>query len=438
MSDNLLKLAEGMSDLIAHDKILYLKTEPEIADFTRPFSGKIIVFGGKRSLTIPCFNKDEITNVFNQLRESIFSEGFTVIFWNLKNIATFFKFHLPKQTVSLNCKFIDLKLVESFLDIRLPPPVSLEEALRRLNVYVTNEDLKKIHNKIHKPLALQVVPAMETFRGVINTEINKYVYPSYEIEEQAFGRLNCHKAFDNCVTPLNMGPDKKKPLKLQGERDFFVSFDFKHEQVSVLQWVTQDENLKKAMESNEDAYKGIYQSIFKEPCDSDEKREVIKGLFLPIMFGLYPENGSQLANVRLAIKNSFKTAWDFMESHQEQVKSTPIIKDYFGRPRSFSDKPLRVRGFLVQSPSAIFCQEKLIELYNSLDNYGKLIYSIHDGYILFANQENLNRVVVNGLKVLQSESKMCKGLNLKVSCSIGVHLNHMRQIQTNKGKNVNS
>ncbi len=435
MSD-LLKLAEELGNLISHDKILFLKTEPELEDFTRPFPGKLLIYGGKRVLTVYLQDKNDISNIFHQLRETVFSDGMTTIFWNLKNLMSFFRFHVPKN-VDINSKVLDLKLIEGFLGIKQPPPESLTEALRRLNPYITNEDAKNIHSKIHKPLALQVIPAMETYTGVIDTSINKYVYPSYEIEGQTFGRLNCYKSFDNCITPMNMGDDRKELLKLHGEKQFFIIFDFRHMEVSMLQWLTKDPALKRAMEDYDDLYKGIYHIVFKQECDTEGKREVIKNLFLPIMFGMYPEEGSQIAAVRSAIKDNFKVSWDFMETHHKQAKVEPLAKDYFGRPRSFNEKPLSVRGFNVQSPSAVFCQEKLIELYNSLNNYGSLIYSIHDGYVLVANQENLNRVVVNGLKALQSESKMCKGLRLRVSCSLGVRLTQMKQIPTSKEKNDN-
>lgn len=439
------KLAEELSNLVAHDKIFFLKTEPDIVNFTKPFNGTLHIYGSKRHIVVTFPPETEgIMHVFNQLRESIFSEGLTVIFWNVKNLMSFLKFHLPKAPV-INSKIIDLKLIEAFLGTKLSPPNSLSEALRRLNPYVTNEEAKLIHNKIHKPLALEVVPSMETFRGVIDTNINKFVYPSYEIEGQNFGRFNCHREFDNCITPHNMGDAKKESLKLKGEKDFFIYFDFKHMEVSMLQWLTGDQALKSVMDDNSDLYRGIYNIIFGEICDSDSKREMIKNLFLPIMFGLTPyglekEYGvssraaSQLHGL---VKEKFKTAWQFMEDNYNNVKSESLTKDCFGRTRSFSEKPLSVRGFMVQSASAIFCQEKLIELYNSLKNCGNLIYSIHDGYVLVAKQENLNKVIVSSLKALQSESKMCKGLQLNVSCFIGVRLSQLKQVPINKEKSVN-
>lgn len=443
---NLQQLAEELSNLISYDKIFFLKTEPDIANFTKPFNGVLHIYGGKHRITVNFPSETEgIVHVFNQLRESVFSEGFTTIFWNLKNLVSFFRYHLPKP-ITINSKIIDLKLAEAFLGIKLGPPSSLSEALRRLNPYVTNDEVKTIHNKIHKPLALQVIPGMETFRGVIDVNLKKYVHPSYEIEGQAFGRFNCHREFENCITPHNMGDARKESLKLQGEKDFFIYFDFKHMEVSMLQWLTGDQALKNAMEGQDDLYRGIYKTVFGEDCDNDTKREMIKSLFLPIMFGLTPYglekeygvSAKAASQLHTLIKEKFKTAWQFMEDRHESVKTAPTTKDYFGRIRSFEEKPLSVRGFLVQSASAIFCQEKLIDLHTAVDGCGNLVYSIHDGYVLVANQEKLNKVVVSGIKALQSESKMCKGLKLNVSCSIGVRLSQLKQVPTSKEKNGNN
>lgn len=442
---DLIKTAEELGGLCNHDKILFLKTEPEITNFTRPFDGNLLIYGGKRRLTVKFPPRIEDTiNIYNQLRDSVFAEGMTTIFWNVKNLISFLKFRCPKMT-PLGSKVIDLNLVEAFLGVKQGAPASLGETLHRLSPYVNSEEAKTIHNKIHKPLALQVIPCMETYQGVIDTEMNKYVYPSYEIEGQTFGRLNCHKEFENCITPHSIGDERKEVLRLSGEKDFFIHFDFKHMEVSMLQWLTGDETLKKAMGMGTDLYRGIYQVVFGEPCDTDTKREVIKNLFLPIMFGQTPHGlekeygvSSHAANqIHWLIKERFPTAWKYMEDHYEGVKSAPTTKDYFGRIRSFAEKPLSVRGFMVQAASAVFCQEKLIELHNSISGYGNLLYSIHDGYVLVANQENLNRVVVSGLKALQSESKMCNGLSIKVACSIGVRLSHLKQIPTSKERNGN-
>jgi hypothetical protein len=443
---DLIKLAEDLGRLISHDKILFLKTEPEIANFTRPFDGDLLIYGEKRKVVVKLpTDLSDIRNVYNQLKECVFSEGMTSIFWNVKNLISYFKFHNPKDIV-LNSKIVDLKLIEAFLGIKQGPPTSLNDALRRLTLYINSEDAKSIHNKIHKPLALEVIPHMETFKGVIDEELNKFVYPSFEIEGQTFGRLNCHKEFDNCITPHNMGDEKKGMLKLKGEKDYFIYFDFKHMEVSMLQWLTGDAELKQAMNMNTDLYRGIYQMVFNEPCDNDNKREMIKSLFLPIMFGLTPFGlerdygvSEKSANqIHWLIKNKFPTAWKYMEDHHEQAKKAPTAKDYFGRIRSFAEKPISIRGFLVQAASATFCQEKLIELHRCLNGHGNLLYTIHDGYVLVANEENLNKVIINGLKALQSESNICKGLKMRVSCSVGAKLSRLKQIVVNKEFDGNS
>jgi hypothetical protein len=434
------------------DKILYLKTEPEISDFTRPFSGKLIVCGQKYILTAVFPSKLETSNFYHQLKHVILTQDKTLIFWNVKNLISYFRFHLPKKTdLTIDSKVIDLKLVEGYFGTKLAPPTSLNEALKRLGPYTQSEECRKIHKEIHKPLAMRVIPAMETIQSVIDVAQKSYVYPSYEIEGQTFGRLACHKEFENCITPHNMGGEQKSLLKIKDDKSFFVYFDFRHMEVSMLQWLSGDPALKQTLDEHEDLYKGIYQNVLGQPCDTDVKRDFIKAIFLPVMFGLQPaglvedmeEKGinvsiTMASQIHQAIRMKYKRTWEYLADWQEQAKGTPIIKDRFGRPRVFTEKPFRVRGFLVQAASAIFCLDKLIELHDSISPYGNLLYSIHDGYWLVANQENLNKIVVVGLKVLQGASKMFEDLKMKVSCSIGVRMIQMKQIPTNKERNGNN
>lgn len=444
MSD-LVQFAEELNKL-KQDKILFIKTEPEIADFTQSFPGKLLIYGEKHRISLSLPNKETVVNLYNQLQFTIFKEDITLIFWNLKNLISYFKFNLKnKIPINLKAKFLDLRLIENFLGIKQISPNSLVEALRRLGPYTSSNECKFIHKNIHRPLSLQVVPDMETCNLVIDTSTQKYAYSSYDIEGQTFGRLQSHKAFEKCVLPHNMGEEQKESLKLKRDKDFFVHFDFKHMEVSMLQWLSKDETLQNLIESQEDVYKGIYQIIINKPCDTDDKRELIKSIFLPIMFGMtvpgminsLSKKGFELSyqsanTIHDLVKEKFKTAWNYLSNIFNSVKTTPIIKDYFGRPRDFSENPLSSRGFSVQSPSAVFCLEKLISLHEAIGGLGDLLYSIHDGYVLVANQEKLNTLLGTGMKTLQEPSKLCPGLRLKVSCSLGVRLTHMKQIP--KGK----
>lgn len=443
-----MKLAEELSKF-AQNKVLFVKTEPEIADFTRPFTGKLFIHGDRQYLTISLQDKDDVPNIYHQLSQFLFCEGITLVCWNIKNLISYFRFMLPKKTqINIAAKVVDLKLVEGFLGVKQTAPNSLMEALRRLGPYTDSSDCKLIHKEIHRPLALRVVPDMETCNLVIDMDSKKYAYTSYDIEGQTFGRLQTHESFKQCVTPHNMGDERKASLKLRNDKDFFVSFDFKHMEVSMLQWLTGDGLLRKILDEYDDCYEGIYQTIVGSPCDSKDKRELIKNVFLPVMFGMtshgmvksLSKRGIEI-NERMAftihklVKEKFCIAYDYLSEYQERVKTTPVIKDRFGRPRDFSENPLSVRGFLVQSPSAVFCLEKLIELHGAIGGLGSLLYSIHDGYVLVANQEKLNRIVVTGLKTLQGPSKLCAGLKLKVSCSIGIRLSHMKPIPKEKSAN---
>ena len=81
------------------------------------------------------------------------------------------------------------------------------------------------------------------------------------------------------------------------------------------------------------------------------------------------------------IKQQFSIAWEWMQSKQESAKES-VIYDFFGRPRKFDEKQCYLaRNFSVQGVAATACQEKLIDLFDNIDNDKAYIaFSIHDGF----------------------------------------------------------
>ncbi len=441
-----MKLAEELEKFVTDNRILYLKIEPELVDFTKPFNGKLMLYGEKKCLPIPLQRIQDIHNIYNQLRQHVFSSEQTLICWNIKSLISYLRFHLPRQApIVIDAKVMDLKLIEAFLETKAAPPKTLGEAMRRLAPYLKSEECKSVHKYIHRPLSLRVLPHMETLTLVSDNILRKYVYPSYEIEGQVNGRLGCCKAFANCVNPHALTQEDKARLQLRHENEFFVGFDFKHMEVTLLQWLTGDEELGRIIESGEDVYRGIYRTIIGQACNTAEKRQLVKDVFLPMMYGMgistlvekigiSANAASTLFNV---IRDRFATAWHWLDERQEQAKSTPIMRDHFGRRRTFDEKVWTVRNFLVQSPAAVVCLEKLIAFYDALGDVGSLLYSIHDGYVVVAKKDNLGKVVGIGRKVLEGSSKMCPGLNLRLACGIGVKMSHMKDVPIIKEKNAN-
>jgi DNA polymerase I-like protein with 3'-5' exonuclease and polymerase domains len=138
------------------------------------------------------------------------------------------------------------------------------------------------------------------------------------------------------------------------------------------------------------------------------------------------------------ISSLFPNALSFVAEYEQQVKKDGFAKDVFGKRRSSfeSGKEYLARNFAVQSPAATICLEKLIKLHYSLSNLNQFLkhkvqiaYTVHDGYVLYITKENWKDVLKKSLEVLMSESEICPGLKLKVSCKGGRTLDDMKIIK---------
>ena len=116
-----------------------------------------------------------------------------------------------------------------------------------------------------------------------------------------------------------------------------------------------------------------------------------------------------------------------MQSKQESAKES-VIYDFFGRPRKFDEKQCYLaRNFSVQGVAATACQEKLIDLFDNIDNDKAYIaFSIHDGFGLVCKIKYAHEVYKLVKQVCESESILCPGLKMKVEIKFGHKLNNMK------------
>jgi DNA polymerase I-like protein with 3'-5' exonuclease and polymerase domains len=293
-----------------------------------------------------------------------------------------------------------------------------------------NNKAKTIYNKIHRPLSLEVIPSME-LQGVLHTDMKKRVYPYYEIERSVNGRLQGSKAFATALNTHGLTDFEKERLKLASDDEMFAYFDFNSMEVSVLQYLSGDMALAEALASG-DCYSAIWSMLFSSPCDKPEQRQLIKNCFLPIVFGMGVElvmeragcSESAARSINQALHSRFKKAFDYVESYQGSTSA----EDFFGRRRTFDDtKPHVPRNFVIQAPAAIICMEKLIDLYQLVGD--RLLFSIHDGYVIRCNPKFDKPLIVKCKKALESTSQLAPGLQLSVNCELGVRLHKMKQLK---------
>jgi hypothetical protein len=415
---------------------VYLRTEPEVPDFTAADSFKIYVWNQRAGGEIDAA-PDNIMRIGALFDETIFNRERVerLYVWNLKSFVAYHYFFVRKFVTPTN-SVIDLKIIENFLGLKNTWPKNLIEAINRTKKIARHKNWQRLYLPIHQPLSLRVLPSIET-TPLLNDETRKCHYPYYEIEGQINGRMNCYNKYAKSYIPHRMGADIKAVLKPRGYGLRFMVADFRHHEVGILQWLSGDENIKRIMDSGEDFYRVFYQEITGDPCNTEKKRAIAKSMFLPVMYGLGPKGLAKALGLAEAtgvelygrIKERFPQAMRWMWEKQQEAKQG-IVLDYFGRPRKFEEgKPYLVRNFVVQGVAATACQEKLIEMYRTFDGESiRLAFSVHDGYGIICTVNAARDAYQTVKRVLESESKLCPGLKMKVEVKFGGKLDSMKEL----------
>jgi hypothetical protein len=437
---DILETSIELATLLETNKTVFVKTEPEVLDFTDSVLSKVIVYGANSRVELD-ISSSNVKSVMGLLDATIFDKELVsrVYCWNFKSLVSFCKYHTAKFVTPKN-SIIDLKVIEAFLDIRKKAPETFVEVVNRATVVAQNKDWPAIYKSIHLPLTLRVLPCMES-TALLNIAARRPEHPYYEIEGQRHGRLNCSKKFSKSYLPHNMGQDIKKSMKPRGELLRFATADFRFCEVVVLQWLTGDPKLKEILDSGQDLHSRIYEIITGDTCDTNTKRDVSKRMFLPVVYGFgakglsehlkVPENVATQLKDR--IRSTFSTAFEWVEMKQKIARDGGIVKDHFGRPRKYEpDEAYLARNLVVQGVAATVCQEKMIELWKALsDTNSKLAFSVHDGYCVVCPTKEAKNTYRIMKDTLEAESKLCPGLKMSVEIRFGISLDDMRVLWKN-------
>lgn len=393
------------------NNLIYLKNG--VLDFTNDKDCKLTICGNS-DLELNLSSLDDY--LLNYLNLTIFNKN--LLGWDIKNLYSYFKY----RNLDFKLNIIDLKLVEHYFGIRDKQPENLSQAYSRF-CNLKQYNYKEIYNKILFQLATLVVPSIENNGFYCD---NKLVFPYYEIEGQENGRMSSAKFFQKGINANNISKELLETIKPYGFDKVILSFDIKALEVRVLQWLSGDEKLKQIIDNGGDLYKGIFELITEMPCN-DRSRKICKSVFLPVIYGLTASGmvnkwGISEKNAEYLIYKIYKTfpaALSYVSSMQENM--VDFATDIFGRRRFFYDKKYLVRNFCVQSPAAMLCLDKLINLHNKIKNIAKIILYVHDGYYIMANKGESFQVEEICRNVFLSESELMPGLLLDISFTkIGV------------------
>jgi len=395
-------------------------------------SPTLSIFGIKGSQVDLSFTKYNTGLYCKFLKDTIFGKDKKVICFNSK---PFFSYILSNKVKAsfFESSFYDLHWFFSYngkRDIKISSRNDLIGTFSEV-VSLLSNDKNNLYKTIYGRLIAEVLPYIEN-NYLIDFEEEVKVYPFYKIEGQENGRLSCQMNHRKSYNPHSLGPEIKGNLRPVFPHNVFMIFDYKNMEVSVLAEICKDKNLIKILESGKDFYEEVYKIIIGG--ESKNSRSIAKKIFLPIIYGqahlsLSDQLGVSESTAKELInrlRKFFPDAFEFSDNAQNEAKNNGYVKDLFSRTRIFNDNFHKARNFVIQSPAALLCLEKLINLYDGLNKKeARIIFSIHDGYGISVAKDNFFGLYAGIKAILESDSILLPSLKLRTSLKIGKNLNEM-------------
>lgn len=442
MLNELEKLVAKLSKMAVEEPFVFFSIENNIdCDHSKKNSKVSFVLEGIKDFVFLNFNEENTGFLVKLLKNTVFSKEKKVICCNSK---PFFSFLFSKK-VNLNdfeCSFYDLSwwfhyffpdkkiFVKNIKDLFS----NHQNELSFLITQKKDSSSMVLYNDVFKKLITSVLPEIENSH-LIDICKEEKVFSYYEVEGQDNGRLSCQVHLAKCFNPHSLGTDVKENLLPQKPFNIFVYMDFQNMEVYVLAEISNDESLKNILsQKNGDFYQYVFTELLKV---KNVSRNVSKKLFLGIIYGLGYRNlanslniGEQEAFLLISkLKSLFPSVFAFTENAEKQAKEDGCVVDVFGRKRILTSQFYKAKNFVVQSPSALLCLEKLINLHESLDNkYARIAYSVHDGYCVMMEKQYFSKCFKNLKNALEQSSKFLPNLNLKISMEVGRNLNNMQKV----------
>lgn len=423
----------SLLDLMNQD--IYFYAEPDILDWTKEELDKNYKIFFCTSKNNVCFNltsQEEIEKLAASF-SCIVNNNNLLIGYNIKNIISY----LVGKTgilIDINKFVYDLAILQSYFSLDKTKPKNLKDSLNILRKVTTFDSwisFKKLYLEVYNPLLKTVVPKLET-NLLVDVVKKNFVSSFYEIEGQANGRMKCSGVLQKCFVPHTMNETVKEKLRPTNPDDVFIYLDFKHMEVSVLQWLSKDQRLKEILESGDDVYESIWENIVKQKAN-EKQRTICKNVFLPVVFGqgslslskklgLEEKISKMLIN---SLKKAFPTAFGWV--NDQPIDSENYAFDVFGRKRKFEKNDVyKIKNFCIQSPASMICLKKLVALHECLKDKASLCFHVHDGYCVTCDKNNVNSVADLAINALQKDEDLFPDLRLSVTCKFGKKLNYLK------------
>lgn len=421
----------------------------KIFELTQNEKEFLIIFLDKIDFTNPVIPKFELSTknekfIFNDLKiennrfsvwvnillGTIFKEGNIVYSWEIKPFFSFIRMYLGYD-FSVKSSILDLRIFSSYLQVKLE---KIDFLVCKEFIDKVPDHLLKINDDIYNPMIKTVLPAIETEGIYLKNSANKK-YLNYDVEGIKLGRLRCTKLSDRFINFHTMKEEERGWICNQVDHKF-LTFDYNHIEVNVLAFVSGCKILNKIIEEGKDAYEEIYKIISGSKKCGEKQRNLIKDVFLSVVYGVGKETLSKLSNLPIEATNNlydlivskFNGLFVYLKGVQQEADKNGKITDHLGRVSYYEGNGYKARNAIIRGLADYICQEKLCELYFNKPNRVQLFGSLHDGYFIQAHNESFIQNSFICKDILESPSKVLPKIKLNVKVSQGEDLSNLKRI----------
>jgi len=322
--------------------------------------------------------------------------------------------------------------------------------LTKTKQYSTGEEildkLKGTHEIIdlildYRSLAKLISTYVEPLPSLVYSKTNR-LHTSYNQAVASTGRLSSTSPnLQNIPIKEERGREIRKSFIARNENYTFLSADYSQVELRIMAHLSEDENMIKAFNDNEDIHTATAAKIFNKQILEVSKNErsqaksanfgIIYGISA---FGLAENIGISRKDAKTLIDNYFLTypkVKEYMDKSIQNARETGYAITIFGRKRNLSDinsqnqliRSMAERNAInapIQGASADIIKIAMINIYNKFEEKNlksKMILQVHDELNFDVFNDELE--IVKEIVKFEMENAVKLKVNLLVDIGIG-------------------
>jgi len=285
---------------------------------------------------------------------------------------------------------------------------------------------------------------LDPFPELINP-ITKRIHSSFNQTVAATGRLSSQNPnFQNIPIKTDVGREMRKAFRPQEKGWKILSADYSQIELRIMAHLSEDPELIKAFENNEDIHARTASSVFGVPIEDvlPEMRRTAKVVNFGIMYGAGPfrmsqELGIPRGEAQAIIDVYFKQysgIQNYIDETLEKARSNKYVETILGRRRPVwdidSDNHIRREAakrmainLPIQGTAAEMIKKAMISIHNKIYmknsdiNSSKMILQVHDE-LLFEVPENHVESLTK-MVIFEMENALPLSVPIIVDCGVG-------------------